>query len=405
MPPSRPLLFSSRSSLRAHLPTRYLARSSNLRHVRVKRPWFSRVVTRFLFFGSAAYVWSLLFQLRQGNTAHDVDSRNYSPERRTLGDSTADKSQHSILETQRQSRSRAIFIPIGWTRLQEGEFYAASDTEWKTFREISKDHKKIRALKDELVSIVLSEASQSSLLSRMLGPPFAVSRQWLQTNFPSRAPPAYYRSGLAITDVGISWGWTPVSNETLRKSVRPYFVALAVKDAYSVLWGSFVDKFKTRNTDVEQALSLPVSSTKTLLPSDFKALDKLGEASRPESPVSPSTTPQNGASRNDGDRHPHSLIILSTLQWLPLPKFGPGTDLYAASLAFKQRINECQVRELRAGRRGTFSVHGLVGLAGSLGFCRIEVEGEYDPGTSEWISVSMHLKDLNSFKQQALGGK
>lgn len=196
-----------------------------------------------------------------------------------------------------------------------------------------------------------------------------------------------------------------MSNENISKSVRPYFVALGVKDAYSILWGNFLDKFRTNYREDGSALGLPDSSSKALLPSDFTALDKLGDASRPESQLFQPSSPQNRAGQTDADRRPRPSTILSTLQWLPLPKFGPGTDLYAASLAFKHRINECQERELRVSRRGTFLVRGPVGLSGSVGFCRIEVEGEYDPAASEWVSISMYLKDIRSFKQKPLGGK
>jgi hypothetical protein len=74
-------------------------------------------------------------------------------------------------------------------------------------------------------------------------------------------------------------------------------------------------------------------------------------------------------------------------------------------LAFKQRLNESWAHELRARHNGTFSISGPVGLKGSVGFCRIEVEGEYDPKTSKWVSVSMHLKDMASFEHRPLGGK
>jgi hypothetical protein len=196
-----------------------------------------------------------------------------------------------------------------------------------------------------------------------------------------------------------------MSNENISKSVRPYFVALGVKDAYSILWGNFLDKFRINYREDGSALGLPDSSSKALLPSDFTALDKLGDASRPESQLFQPSSPQNRAGQTDADRRPRPSTILSTLQWLPLPKFGPGTDLYVASLAFKHRINECQERELRVSRRGTFLVRGPVGLSGSVGFCRIEVEGEYDPAASEWVSISMYLKDIRSFKQKPLGGK
>lgn len=401
MPPLRPLSHSPRSPLTTHSSKRYFSRSSNLLYVKVKRPpWFRRFASRVFFFGAAACTWNSFDSVQQDTTSRNVEVQDHSPNSRTHGDTRPDKTAKP-----HQSHLSPIFIPIGWRRLQEGKFYAASDPEWKTFIKISKDQEKIRLLKDELASIVLTEASQSSLLSHMLGPPFTMSQQWLLHHFPSRAPPEYYQPGLEITDAWISWVRKPMSNENVSKSVRPYFVALGVKDAYSILWGSFLDKFNTRYPEDGRATGLPDSSSKTLLPSDFTTLDKLGDASRPDSQLFPPASPQNSAGQTDADRQSRPSTILSTLQWLPLPKFGPGTDLYAASLAFKQRINECQERELRASRRGTLSVRGPVGLSGSVGFCRIEVEGEYDPAASEWVSVSMYLKDIRSFKQKPLGGK
>jgi hypothetical protein len=180
-------------------------------------------------------------------------------------------------------------------------------------------------------------------------------------------------------------------------------VAHAVKDAYSVFWKRIVNKFNI--SDDEQALSLSDQATKTLLPSDLKTMDNLRETSRPETQLSSSSGSQGSPDQVNGDSHPHPSIFLSILQRLPLPRPGPGSDFYAASLAFKQRLNESWADELRARHSGTFSISGPVGLRGSVGFCRIEVEGEYDPKTSEWVSVSMHLKDMASFKQRPLGGK
>ncbi|KAL4971281.1 hypothetical protein BDW66DRAFT_163812 [Aspergillus desertorum] len=122
---------------------------------------------------------------------------------------------------------------------------------------------------------------------------------------------------------------------------------------------------------------------------DFKTLDKLGDASQSESPST----------------HLQPASILATLRWLPLPKLGPGSDLYDASQVFKKRINECRRSDSRAHRQGTFFIRGPVGLKGSQGSCRIQVEGEYDPVTSDWVSVSMHLNDFTFFNQKPFGHK
>jgi hypothetical protein len=39
-----------------------------------------------------------------------------------------------------------MFIPLGWSRLQQGELYTTSDPEWQEFVKLSKDRKKLALL-------------------------------------------------------------------------------------------------------------------------------------------------------------------------------------------------------------------------------------------------------------------
>lgn len=198
---------------------------------------------------------------------------------------------------------------------------------------------------------------------------------------------------LRISDARISWIQIPASNDTLRIPA----LGSAVKEAYSVLWKGLLNSMNVGTSDDSRALGLS-NSSKTLLPSDLKALGKLGDGSPTESQYFPSTSSRHDANRDGEQSSARSSIIWSTLQWIPLPKFGPGTNLHAACLAFKQQINERRMRDLRALRRGTFSVRGPVNIEGSLGCCIIEVEGLFDPFNSEWVSVSMQLKDSRAFR-------
>ncbi|KAL6239429.1 hypothetical protein BDW75DRAFT_140297 [Aspergillus navahoensis] len=370
MPPSRPLLHSHRSVLQTPPSRRYISDASNVRYVKViKRPWSRGFIANLLLCGGATYFWSSFFPVRKDDTSSNIDSRKPAE-------------RHSVPETTSRTSIKTIFIPTGWTQLQEGKLYAATDPEWKAFVKISKSPEKLQSLKDELASIVLSEASQSSLLLRLLGPPFTVSGKWLLHHFPSRAPKSYHRTGLEFSGTGVSWVQKPVANETICESIRPSYLALAVRDAYLVLWEKFLAQFNATS---------PLDGRACLSDSymDFKTLDKLGDASQSESP----------------NTHLQPSSILATLRWLPLPKLGPGSDLYDAMQVFKMRINECRRSDSRAHRQGTFFVRGPVGLKGSEGSCRIRVEGEYDPVTSEWVSVSMHLNDLMFFNQKPLGRK
>ncbi|KAJ0420991.1 hypothetical protein BJY00DRAFT_282807, partial [Aspergillus carlsbadensis] len=407
MPQIRPLHSSLRSFPRAQSSFRYISNSSSLRYVRVKRPWFRGIATKCLVFGVAIYAWSGFMLASYDDILQSAGLQKKTSDSRTRGNSGSDKTNQTTHEEQPLHDSKGFFIPLGWPQLKEGKFYKASDTEWKTLVKVSKDKERVQALKDELASIVLAEASRSDLLSSMLGSPFTVSQIWLQPHWPLRAPPTYHRSGVFVTSNGVFWASYSMSHKAsdrLHRSIRPFFVAHAVKDAYSVFWKRIVNKFNNSSSDDEQALSLPDQTTKTLLPSDFKTMDNLGETSGSETQLSSPSGSQGIPDQVDPNSRPHPSIFLSILQRLPLPKPGPGSDFYAASLAFKQRLNESWANESRARHNGTFSISGPVGLRGSVGFCRIEVEGEYDPITSEWVSVSMRLKDMASFKQRPLGG-
>ncbi|KAL4943940.1 hypothetical protein BDV06DRAFT_188431 [Aspergillus oleicola] len=406
MPPFRPLVPSLRPRIRFYPPTRQLSHKANLWHVNVKRSGPRGYANRCLVLAVAVLVLKAYLFSQESSTSYDVESRKDSSARHDNRGIESDENGQSVPGKPHKKRAKASFIPIGWPRLREGKFYAASDPEWKVFTQVSKDDKKLEALKDELASITLGEASQSSVLANLLGPPFKINRDWLHPQFPSRAPPVYCRSGLLFTDYGISWtSEQPMSNKGIGGFVPPHFVSLAVKNAYLVLWQNLLDKFNFGNLSNERSSGFPGSSSKTVLQSDLKTLDKLGDTTSSESRTLPSPEPNDNASSSHDDRRSHPSVILSTLGWLPLPKYGPGTDLYAASLAFKQQINECRARDLRTHRRGTFFVRGPVGLEGSLGFCRIEVEGEYDPMASEWVSISMHLRDLDVFNNRPLSDK
>lgn len=370
MPPSRPLLYSHQSVLQIHPSRRYFSHGPNVRYVKViKRPWSRGFIANILLCGIAAYFWSSFVPARKDNTSSNTASQT-----------TVDS--HSAPETTSRDRIEAVFIPTGWSHLEEGRLYAATDPEWKEFVKISQSPEKLQSLKDELASIVLSEASQSSLLLRMLGPPFTISGKWLLHHFPSRAPRSYRRSGLEFSGNGVSWVQKPVASENIRDSVRPSYLALAVLDAYSALWERFIGQFRTTSSVSERAC---LSDSYM----DFKTLDKLGGASQSESPST----------------HLQPSSILATLRWLPLPKLGPGSDLHDATQVFKKRIDECQRSDSRAYRQGIFFIRGPVGLKGSQGSCRIQVEGEYDPVASQWVSVSMHLNDLAFLSQKPLGRK
>lgn len=168
-----------------------------MRHVKFKRPWIRRLFTTFLIYGTAFHLWSSFILLQFDDTLDDADDIQEAPS----GKIGVGKNRKNDTEGHLENPASVtidtdpVFIPLGWPRLRKGELYAASDPEWQEFVKTSRDREKLQYLRDELASIVQKDASQSDLLSRVLGGPLSVTGFWLVHHFPSRAPPDYRRSG------------------------------------------------------------------------------------------------------------------------------------------------------------------------------------------------------------------
>lgn len=211
---------------------------------------------------------------------------------------------------------------------------------------------------------------------------------------------SHYRR-LQISQDGFSWVLKPMSAEDgdrLQRWTRPLFVAHAIKDAFSVLLSRQLSRFSTSSE--EQIVESPISLRDNSLSSGLRGLDGLNDLPQSVSQPPPLSS-QKGASltRNASRLHPY----ISTLQGLPLPNLGSGSDLRMALLAFKWRLNYCWARSMHSSRRGVMYISGPVGIRGPNGICRVEVKGEYDVMTSQWTAVSMDIRDLNLYNQRALG--
>ncbi|KAL3470472.1 hypothetical protein BJX99DRAFT_239499 [Aspergillus californicus] len=395
MPPLRPLLYSSRIRLQLNPPLRYLSHTSNVRYVKVKRPWLRGFLVKWLCCGAAAYIWSK-FVL---GPRLDIMSEH----------TEADNQQILIEERRRSTKSSTTFIPLGFPQLHEGELYAPSDPEQQTFIKIKEDPHKRKALADELKLLVLNDLSRPGTFSlQELGYPLTIPQHWLLLSLPQRAPPVYFRSGLEITETGLSWTSRPMSEEgsdRLYRCIRPLYMIPAAQDAWRVLWRRFLSKFNAESSGGTRTLGMLDSSREMLMSSDLKTLDKLGNTSQSEPHLMKSPGSRSKPGQNDEASGFFPSITLSALlERLPQPSFDPGSDLSAASLAFNRRLRQCQRRGPRISRRGTFTIKGHVIVAGSLGAWSLDIEGEYDPATSLWQYILVDVKDGGRFVKVP-GGK
>lgn len=374
-----------------------------VRHVKLQRPWVRSFVKKCFLFGVAFHLWSSLVLLQ----FDDEDDETQEPLIEKASRGEEESATGSNADTQQSVESDKIFVPLGWPQIHKGELYSASDPEWQEFVRISRDHTKLQSLRDELASIALTNASRSRLLSRLLGGPLTVTKLWLVHWFPSRAPPTYSRSGLEITDYSVSWTSKPLSEEhgdRIVRCARPIYVTIAIKDAFMVLLKRQAARLGMTRLGQEQQQKATVSpSQKQEYPRDVNSLEALDRTTQARgSPTS--KIPREGTLQDNTESRLHSSFLIAALQMLPLPKFEPGSDLFAARVAFQLRLRDCLARERHTPPRGVFYFSGPVGLQGPKGFCRVEVKGEYNPASASWSRVTVQLKDLNLFNQKALGG-
>ena len=179
--------------------------------------------------------------------------------------------------------------------------------------------------------------------------------------------------------------------DRLQTFMKPVHVALAIKDAYYVLFKRQMDRL--RSPDGQPGSVKLLDGRVTL--SGHEKTNALGTQKQAKLQPPVSDAPAEAVSNDEPQLHPSSLI--SFLQRLPLPDLGPGSDLHLASIAFKLRLHEHQAKSPRTPNRGSFFLVGPVGLHGPRGSCRFEVRGEYDPSKPGWRTVDMKLRDCNFY--------
>jgi hypothetical protein len=251
-------------------------------------------------------------------------------------------------------------------------------------------------------------------MSPFLGGPVTITGLWLIPEFPTKPPPEYVRSGYASLQLkhiinefaltihrmeleyegGISLVKKPMDPETgdkLQSFMQPMHVALAIWDAYYVLYKRQLDRIMSPDGQADDVQLLggrfTLSSRERPNPMVTHGHSQLQPPGRTES------IPSNA----EPELHPSFFI--STLQRLPLPDLSPGSDLHLASLAFKLRLHVHKSETPPTPHRGSFFFNGPVGVRGPNGSCRFEVRGEYDPAKPGWRNVDMKLRDM-SYNQQ-----
>ncbi|KAI2955562.1 hypothetical protein CBS147323_9575 [Aspergillus niger] len=212
---ARRLLRKSQVTFRISQPLPRDSSSVTIRQLQIKRPWARKFLATFLLCGTAIHLLTSFAVLRFDESLYDTDrspeslpglDASSTPEKFDRDEYVPPHSEHAVTIQTR-------FLPLGWPRLHEGNFYAPTDPEWQAFRKLALDKNKLSGLKEDLISAVLDVSSQSRLLNYMLGGPVSVAGVWLEHRFPYRAPPVYYRFGLQLSPNGLAWVSKPIASE------------------------------------------------------------------------------------------------------------------------------------------------------------------------------------------------
>ncbi|KAI1119173.1 hypothetical protein F5Y14DRAFT_123796 [Nemania sp. NC0429] len=124
------------------------------------------------------------------------------------------------------------FIPFpGFTRTVQPMPYQSSDPEWLEFLKINRDKALSSSIRTSLAEMACRAVSRHPVLASRWGKDAAVSKFWLDINYPSRPPPTYVRQGLSISGDGIRWAERPVDSGVVastRLGLWPAPLALAL---------------------------------------------------------------------------------------------------------------------------------------------------------------------------------
>ncbi|KAJ5566982.1 hypothetical protein N7535_006288 [Penicillium sp. DV-2018c] len=362
-------------------------------------------IAKWLTYGVAFHIWCNFVLIRFLDDNDDVDDNDLSTPTTNLDQVAAGQTsgQSGEAPVEELVDGNALFIPLAWSRLQEGELYTTSDPEWQEFVKLSKDQKKLQQLRDELAAIVLKIASPR--ISHLIGASPSIFGFWLVHQFPNRAPPGYVLSGVEITSDGASWVTKPMDPEIgdrLQIFMKPVHVALAIRDAYLLLFLRQLDRFRNPAGEPRDAFDA-VNMQSSMSGNKREGWILQQDQSQLQKPLSDGLKENMPVHRENSNYHPSPLISL--LQRLPLPDLGPGSELHLASEYFKLRLGLERARTPRSAPRGVFFMAGPVGLKGANGFCRFEVRGEYDPAKPGWRQVDIVVKDINLKQPRAVGSR
>ncbi|PGH02980.1 hypothetical protein AJ80_08771 [Polytolypa hystricis UAMH7299] len=296
-------------------------------------------------------------------------------------------------------REDAWFLPLGFPRRIPGQLYVGSDPEWKLFRKVASDPKRIPALKRELLTSIHSTLTQNPVVIEEVGTPFKVTTALMGHEFPNRAPPQYIRSGLEFGDNYISWTARKIPTEEgdrLSNTFQTKLAANALLKA-TALFGickaaRIMRYFGFDSSELPEKSSDGISHPAHLVgqPDSGKATGitaASGNQANPNEP--PKAQPSWRLS------FPKDLVD-------PTPTI--DADVILAMTAFTFDLST-KFSARQTPPRGAFPITGIITLRGPLATCEVHVKGQYDLTNKQWVNVGYSIRSVDPLSTRPLGGR
>ncbi|MCJ1445254.1 MAG: hypothetical protein MMC23_005759 [Stictis urceolatum] len=393
-----------------------------VRHVRIVRPWFTVRKTKqiTLCLALAGFTWHRLGKLedeedegtKTDQIKEAVQQVKVSSEAGKLGPGSAeagrvDSNEVDVVDevddddlVPEEQPEDAWFIPLGIARQVPQTFYKGEDPEWQSFIEFASDRKRGGFVRNELAGYVGEYVGGLSNFQKFLGTPITTGTYWLDIDFPDGPPPEYERAGIEITEDYIAYTVRPVDPLNVSRLQS----ALWPTATGASLWASCSAYLKLHTARIKKALNMEDSTRKTPSSGYAEVSDVLGKPK--------SATSHKGPGPRDAQAKPPNLVaskpppsdsINPDRAWIlrPLPGVPqPNTDLSKASTVFRHSLAKNWKNASIPPPRGTFSVSGLVELAGPKGICTLDVRAAYDPRESQWVVIGIAVRRLQKRKQK-----
>lgn len=317
-----------------------------------------------------------------------------------------DSAEEGDFELPEELPEDAVFLPLTFPREIPPSFYKGSDEAWQSFVALSHDKPKIKELRNTLAGIVGQNLSQLREIQKFLGTDIRPRRYWLDLAFPDGPPPEYERIGLEITDDYVALTTRPIDAyhvAQIKHTLWPKPIAVSLWRGYEALWSAQLNSIK-------QYLNLPTAPMAYDVDAEGGEIyiDDLDEASSDTEDIPRGPASVKGTSRPLPPGHPpipdkQSEEGPEQISLLQKMIFEPGRVSFEV---FKhQMAKNWEPPSAPLMVYGSVMFSGLVELVGPKGFCVCDVSASYHPIEAKWVTISVGLRRVQSFKQPPKGDR